>query len=227
MSLSNAKRQYTIKKNSLSRQLDSIPALLYDQNVGAERLEKTEKGCTAAWDLFSTTYDKLTEIQSEDEAQEAEMEDRDQEFGNLEVRYRDLLGRLADVIALRGRDRDQQERQAETEQVHQDEQAEAERAQQEKRDRVAVCRLRLTSLYGEAKESLSQLRDQLSLEEPPSAEQLVVSDNTLVSARCVMQEANKLSLEVAGLKPDIAKEVLWMLMLPRGPPAIEWSMRSC
>ena len=30
----------------------------------------------------------------------------------------------------------------------------------------------------------------------------------LVSARCVMQEANKLSLEVAGLKPDIAKEVM-------------------
>ena len=71
MSLSNAKRVYTIKKNALSHQLDSIPALLYDQNVGAERLERTEEGFIAAWDLFSAAYDKLVEVQSEDEAQEA------------------------------------------------------------------------------------------------------------------------------------------------------------
>ena len=108
----------------------------------------------------------MVEVQSEDEAQEAEMEDRDQEFGNLEVSYLDLLGKLADAIASRGRVREdqrlQQERQAETERVRQDEQAEADRVQQEKRDRVAVCRLRLTSLYGEARETLSQLHDHLS-----------------------------------------------------------------
>ena len=113
MSLSNAKRVYTIKKNALSRQLDSIPALLYDQNVGAERLERTEEGFIAAWDLFSAAYDKLVEVQSEDEAQEAEMEDRDQEFGNLEVSYRDLLGKLADAKASRGRAREDQRLQQE------------------------------------------------------------------------------------------------------------------
>ena len=164
--ISKAKSAYTRTKNSLSRQLESIPALLYDQNVGAERLEKTEGGFAAAWDLFSAAYDKLVEVQSEDEAQEAEMEDRDQEFGNLEVSYLDLLGKLADAKASRGRVREdqrlQQERQAETERVRQDEQAEADRVQQEKRDRVAVCRLRLTSLYGEARETLSQLHDHLS-----------------------------------------------------------------
>ena len=35
-----------------------------------------------------------------------------------------------------------------------------------------------------------------------------MSENTLVSVHCVMQEAKKLSLEIAGLKPDIASEVL-------------------
>ena len=106
--VSKAKSAYTRTKNSLSRQLESIPALLHDQNVGAERLEKTEGGFTAAWDLFSAAYDKLVEVQSEDEAQEAEMEDREQEFGNLEDRYRELLGELADAIASRGRVREEQ-----------------------------------------------------------------------------------------------------------------------
>ena len=201
MSLSNVKRVYTIKKNALSRQLDSIPALLYDQNVGAEGLERTEGACTAAWDLFSAAYDKLVEVQSGDEAQDVEMEDRDQEFGNLQVSYWDLLRKLADAKASRGRARDDQR-------VQQDKQAEDERAQQEKRDQVNVHRLRLTSLYGEAREALSRLRDQLSLEESPPIEHLIVSENTLVSVSCTMQEANKLSLEVAGLKPEIAKEVM-------------------
>ena len=113
--ISQAKSAYTRKKNSLSRQLDSVPALLYDQNVGAERLGKTESGCTAAWDLFSAAHEELADAQSEDEAQARDAEEREQEFGNLEVRYRDLLGKLADVIALRGRDRVQQERQVEAE----------------------------------------------------------------------------------------------------------------
>ena len=53
------------------------------------------------------------------------MEDREQEFGNLEVGYRDLLGKLADAKASPGRVREdqqlQEERQAETERVRQDE----------------------------------------------------------------------------------------------------------
>ena len=106
MSLSKAKRLYTSKKNSLNRLLEPIPTLLYDQSVGAEKLEEARRGCNAAWDVFSATHDGLIKIQSEDKTQEAEMEVREQEFGNLEVRFRDLLGNLADAIASRGRDRD-------------------------------------------------------------------------------------------------------------------------
>ena len=124
--ISQAKSAYTRKKNSLSRQLDSVPALLYDQNVGAERLEETKSGCIAAWDEFKAAYDVLADAQSEDEAQARDAEEKEQEFGNLEVSYRDLLGKLADARASRGRARDdqrlQQERQA-------DEQAEADRVQ--------------------------------------------------------------------------------------------------
>ena len=58
--------------------------------------------------MFTATYDGLVEIQSEDETQDADMEEREQEYGNLEVRFRDLLGSLADAIALRGWDRDAQ-----------------------------------------------------------------------------------------------------------------------
>ena len=102
MSLSNAKRLYTSKKNSLNRLLDPIPTLLYDQSVGAERLEEARKGCNAAWDVFTTAHDGLIEIQSEDEAQEADMEDREQEFGNLEVKYHNLMDSLAEAVASQG-----------------------------------------------------------------------------------------------------------------------------
>ena len=47
----------------------------------------------------------------------------------------------------------------------------------------------------------------MSLVEPPSAEQLVVGEKMLISAQAVMQKANKLSLEVAGLKPDSANDM--------------------
>ena len=145
MSLTHAKGKFTRKKNSLSRQLESVPALLYDQNVGAERLEKNESVCTAAWDEFKAAYDVLANAQSEDEAQARDAEEKEQEFGNLEVSYRDLLGKLADAKASRGRARDDQR-------LQQAKQVEAEQLQQEKCDQVTVRRLRLTSLYGEAKD---------------------------------------------------------------------------
>ena len=147
--ISQVKSAYTRKKNSLSRQLDSVPALLYDQNVGAERLEKNENVCIAAWNEFKAAYEVLADAQSEEEAQAGDAEEREQEFGNLEASYWDLLGKLADAKASRGRARDDQR-------VQQDKQAEDERAQQEKRDQVNVHRLRLTSLYGEAREALSR-----------------------------------------------------------------------
>ena len=152
------------------------------------QLEETRKRCVTAWEAFTDAYVELADLQSEDEVQD--LEERDQEYGNLEARYHDLVDSLAETVLQRGT------------------QAETDRLQQEKTDQVAVRRLHIVSLYGEAKKNLSQLRDQLNPEELPPAEQLVLTESKLVSARCVMEEANKLALEVAGLKPDIAKEVI-------------------
>ena len=167
MALTKAKRLYTSKKNSLIRLLDPIPTLLQDQSVGAERLVEARKGCKAAWEVFTATYDGLVNAQPKDEVQNADLEERDQEYGDLKVRYQDLLSALAGVIALQSRDRD-------AHRLQQERQAEADRLQQERLDQVNVCCLRIANLYGEAKESLTQLHDQLSLGEPPSTEQLVV-----------------------------------------------------
>ena len=120
MSLTHAKGKFTRKKNSLSRQLDSVPALLYDQNVGAERLEKNENVCTAAWNEFKAAYEILVDAQSGDEAQAGDAEEREQEFGNLEASYWDLLGKLADAKASRGR-------------AHEDQRLQQERAREDQR----------------------------------------------------------------------------------------------
>ena len=102
--ISKAKCAYTNKKNALIRLLERTPPWLHDQNVGPDRLEEAKEGCKTAWDVFSAAYDKLIEIQSDEETQEADMEAREQEVGNLEDRLWDLLGKLTDAIALRGRD---------------------------------------------------------------------------------------------------------------------------
>ena len=62
-------------------------------------MEKNESVCTAAWDEFKAAYEILADAQSEDEAQARDAEEREQEFGNLEVSYWDLLGKLADAKA--------------------------------------------------------------------------------------------------------------------------------
>ena len=82
--VSKAKRNYTLKKNALTRLLDPIPTFLSDQSVGKLRLEEARKRCIAAWDALSTAYQELADVQSEDEAEDPEQEERDAEFGNLE-----------------------------------------------------------------------------------------------------------------------------------------------
>ena len=128
--VSLAKSAYTSKKKALIRNLERTTPWLHDQNVGPDRLEEAKRVCKAAWDAFSAAHDKLVEILSEDETQQADMEAREQEVGDLEDRLWVLSGKLTDAIALRGRDQDKQEKQAETERV-----------QQEKREQVAVHRL--------------------------------------------------------------------------------------
>ena len=188
--VSTAKRNYTLKKNALIRLLDPIPALLPDHSVGKVRLEEARKRCIVAWDALTVAYEELTHVQSEDEVQDQEMQERDAEFSNLETRYHNILDSLAETI------------------LERESQAETDRQQHEKTEFVAVRRLHIANLYGEAKDTMTQLRDQLSVDEPPSVKQLVACENKLVSARCVMQEASKESLEVAGLMPDLAKELM-------------------
>ena len=94
MSLTEAKQLYTSEKNALNCLLDRGATLLYDQNVGAKELEEAKRECKVAGDVLSATFDKLFEIQCEDETQEAEMEqffeeefeEWEQELGNLQVR---------------------------------------------------------------------------------------------------------------------------------------------
>ena len=81
-------------------------------------------------------------------------------------------------------------------------------SQQERREQADEHRLRVAGLHGEVKESMNRLRDMLNLEKSPSVWLLMMSKNMLVSAWGVMIEANKLSLEVAELRPDIAKDVM-------------------
>ena len=107
MSLTQAKKKYTRRKNDLIRRLDPVPALLQDQSVGKLRLEQTKEVCKVAWDEFKAAYEELADAQSEDETQVVDAEEREQEFGNLEMRCHDLVVSLAETAL-------QREKQAET-----------------------------------------------------------------------------------------------------------------
>ena len=92
--ISKAKSAYTRTKNALTRLLDPVPAWLHDHSVGKLKLEETRKRCVTAWEAFTVAYVELADLQSEDEVQD--LEERDQEYGNLEARYHDLVDSLAD-----------------------------------------------------------------------------------------------------------------------------------
>ena len=115
--VSSAKSAYTIKKKALTRHIERTTPWLNDPNVELHSLEGAKRVCEATWDAFSAAHEKLMEILSEDEAQQAEMEAREQEVGELEDSLWDLSGKLADLIALRGCEQDQQEKQKENERV--------------------------------------------------------------------------------------------------------------
>ena len=104
--VSAAKSAYTVKKKALTRHIERITPWLNDPNVELHRLEEARTVCKATWDAFSAAHERLMEILSEDEAQRAEMEARKQEVGELEDGLWDLSGKLADLIALRGREQD-------------------------------------------------------------------------------------------------------------------------
>ena len=46
------------------------------------------------------------------------------------------------------------------------------------------------------------------MEEPPSADQLVVGESTVINVRSALRESQVLSLEVADMSPEIAGEVM-------------------
>jgi HAMP domain-containing protein len=134
-----AKRNYTLKKNALTRLLDPIPALLPDHGVSKLKLEEARKRCIVAWDALSTAYQELADVQSEDEAEDPEQEGRDAEFGNLEGRYHSMVDSLAETVLQR------------------ESQAETNRLQNEKNEFVAVRRLHIANLYNEIKDTMTQL----------------------------------------------------------------------
>ena len=94
--VSKAKRAYTFKKNALTRLLDPVPAWLQDLSVSKLKLEEARKRCNAAWDAFTVAHEELADAQSEDEA--LDLDERDQEFSNLEARYHDLVDSLAETV---------------------------------------------------------------------------------------------------------------------------------
>ena len=152
MSLKAAKQLYTKKKNSLNRFIEQVQTLLADQSMGAKMLEKAGGGLNAAWEVFDAAYDGLVEIQIEDETQAADTEEKDEEQGNLEVSVLNLQSDLTGTIAQRSQD-------LEVRRLQHQKQAE----DRERLKKVPVQRLHLTGLYGEARESLTQLLGQLSL----------------------------------------------------------------
>merc|ERR1711888_304292 len=130
-----AKRNYTLKKNALIRRLDPIPVLLPDPNVSKLKLEQVRTRCIVDWDALAAAYEELADVQSEEEAEDPEQEERDAEFGNLEARYHSMVDSLAETVLQR------------------ESQAEINRQQNEKTEFVAVRRLHIANLYGEVKES--------------------------------------------------------------------------
>ena len=110
-SVTKAKRNYTFKKNALIRLLDQYPAWLQDLSVSKLKLEEARKRCDAAWEAFTVAHEELADAQSEDEA--LDMDERDQEFSNLEARFHDLVDSLAETVL-------QREKQEESERVLQE-----------------------------------------------------------------------------------------------------------
>ena len=99
--VSKAKSNYTRKKNALIRRLDPIPVLLPDHNVSKLRLEEARKRCIVDWDALAAAYEELADVQSEEEAEDPEQEERDAEFGNLEARYHSMVDALAETVLQR------------------------------------------------------------------------------------------------------------------------------
>ena len=204
--LTKAKRLYTSKKNSLNRLLDPIPALLRDLSVVPEGLIEARKGCKNAWDQFVLASQSLDEIEPEEDDPDGE------EFGALETRKERLMIELGAEITKRSCDRDaqklHQEKEADEERVRQEKQAELERLHQAKLDKVTSRRLRLANLHEQCNEQLIRLLESLTMEEPPSIDQLVVGESTVIDVRSALRKEQVLALEVADMSPEIAGEVM-------------------
>ena len=200
--VTKAKKIYTTRKNSLSRYFDSIPQMTQDRSVSLDRLMDFKKGCKAAWEQFALAHENLMQVRPEDEDPEAE------EFGALEVKRNELLGMLAEAIAVLNTERLNREQQAKDEQAQQDRDEERDRQQQQKHQQLLVRRLHLANLRNQAKEHLDRLRVDLRLFELPSDGELQVCEQLLANARATMGSAQEQSLTLAEMDPDLATEVL-------------------
>ena len=142
--------------------------------MSTERLLDHRKAGKAAWEQFAAAHDDLVGVLPEEEAMNVE------EFGALNNRWRDQMGDLADKIRYKSDQKLQQDKQAEEQRVQQEGQAELERQHQLELDQVMVRRLRLANRYAQTQEHLTRLLGELTLDKPPSAEELVVDEHVLI-----------------------------------------------
>ena len=184
------------------RLLDPIRQLTQDGAASLDRLIEYRKECKLVWDQLVQAHDELIQVHPEDGDPDAV------EFGSLEMRKAELMGTLAEVITRLNTERLNREQRAKDDQAQKGRDEERERQHQVKLDQVVARRLRLANLYAQAKEQLTRLLRDMSLEEVPSPADLMTCEQELINARVTSCSANKLSLALAELDTDLATEVL-------------------
>ena len=200
--VTKARKIYLTRKASLVRLLDPIQQLTQGEEASMERLIEYRDEFKVVWDQFAQAHDELVEAHPEDEDPDAEG------FGSLEMRRAELMGTLAEVITRLNTERLNQEKRVEDEQAQRDRQAELNRQQEQKVNQVAARRLRLANLHVQAKDHLNRLLRDISQEEVPSSADLMTAEQVLINARVIINSANKQSMELAEMDPDLTTEVL-------------------
>ena len=180
------------------RLLDPIRQLTQDGAASLDRLIEYRKECKLVWDQLVQAHDELIQVHPEDGDPDAV------EFGSLEMRKAELMGTLAEVITRLNTERLNREQRAKDDQAQKGRDEERERQHQIKLDQVVARRLRLANLYAQAKEQLTRLLRDMSLEEVPSPADLMTSEQELINARVTINSANKLSLALAEMDPSEA-----------------------
>ena len=200
--VTKARKMYLTRKASLVRLLDPILQLTQGGEASMERLIEYREEFKVVWDQFVQAHDEVVQAHPEDEDPDAEG------FGSLEMRRAELMGTLAEVITRLNTEKLNQEKRVEDEQAQRDRQVDLDHHQQQKVNQVAARRLRLANLHVQAKDHLNRLLRDMSQEEVPSSADLMTAEQVLINARVIINSANKQSMELAEMDPDLTTVVL-------------------